>query len=219
MPRQTPRSQYKATKHRRRRRVQRKITGVGKIHTFRQGVAGGLMTVISTALTGNNIVQSSLANIYTSFAFTLNDIPQVATFTALFDMYKIDKVVMTIYPQSMQTNSGANVVSENLGLYVLDYDDAASLPSYSAGAEYENVKYFQVSSNKPIVITVKPRIAMAAYNGAFTGYANTRAQWIDCGSPGVQHYGIKVVVPIGAANYLQNFYVNSVYYFSFKNVR
>ena len=38
---------------------------------------------------------------------------------------------------------------------------------------------------------VYPRISTAAYSGAFTSYTNTKAPWIDCNSPTVQHFGMK----------------------------
>jgi len=44
---------------------------------------------------------------------------------------------------------------------------------------------------------------VAAYNGAFAGYANLGAQWIDAASTTVQHYGVKTYVPGGAAGQTQ----------------
>jgi len=43
-------------------------------------------------------------------------------------------------------------------------------------------------------------MAVAAYAGSFTSYANMEPQWIDCASPSVQHYGFKCAVnPTGVA--------------------
>ncbi len=39
---------------------------------------------------------------------------------------------------------------------------------------------------------LEPHLAIGAYSGAFTSFANTNStQWVDANSPSVQYYGVK----------------------------
>jgi len=71
---------------------------------------------------------------------------------------------------------------------VLDYDDSTSTAS-AALRQYESA--VQVQSTRPMTRTLCPHVAIAAYSGAFTSFANKKMVWIDSGSPSVVHYGVK----------------------------
>jgi len=51
----------------------------------------------------------------------------------------------------------------------------------------------------------KPHMAVAVYSGAFTSFSNAPAGWIDSGSTGVQHYGLKAAVN-GADGQVHGYY-------------
>lgn len=143
---------------------------------------------------------------YFSFAhfFTIDMLPDFAEYTTLFDQYKIDHVRLKITPYSAtsiaQTGLASPTLANNQSMGVLmhsviDYDDANAMNAGTVGInvmrEYNTYKTKQFFNNgKPHVIKLKPRLALSAYNGAFTGYANSTG-WIDSNSTGVQHYGIK----------------------------
>jgi len=77
-------------------------------------------------------------------------------------------------------------------LYVItDFDDSATPSTISSLLSYSNCT--AVSPGQEHRRIFKPRIAMAAYAGTFTSYANMPAStWIDAASPAVEHYGLKI---------------------------
>jgi len=121
-----------------------------------------------------------------AFQFNLNSLSNAAAFVALFDQYRIRAIRLTFLPRT-------NVVSGtayNPPLYtVIDYDDTATLGTRSAMTQRDCCTVTQVYES--LQRTFTPHIAVAAYSGTFTSYANEVAPWLDCGSPSIQHYGLK----------------------------
>jgi len=76
---------------------------------------------------------------------------------------------------------------------VIDYDDGTALTSANLASAYSNCVV--LNPGESCERTFSPHMALAAYGGAFTSYANVSPQWIDAASTGVQHYGVKVWVP------------------------
>jgi len=162
-------------------------------------------------------------NVFWAMAFSLQDLPQVATLTALFDQYRFDKVVIKFVPQSSSINV-FNVASPNdtvPSVYaVLDFDDSTILASLNAALQYDNVQV--VPYGQGFEITVMPSYTPAVFAaGAFSGYAVQKASWVDCANQAVAHYGVKGVftalqaVSTSIATY--NVYIK--YYVSFRNTR
>lgn len=115
-----------------------------------------------------------------SFSFRLSDLPDYTEFTNLFDEYKFSRVEVSFVPTSPTNYSGP--------LYtVIDYDDAV-VATIAQLSEYQTL---QISGSGAMTKrTLVPKIAVAAYSGAFTSYA-PQASWVDCSSPGVLWYGLK----------------------------
>jgi len=136
---------------------------------------------------GTILTSSVTVPVSVGLNFTLNAVPEVSSFTTLFDQYKIEEVECFIFPEGNTNNNGLDTVWAS----VLDYDDSASLTTLTQALDYDTVRVteFNVGHYRRF----KPRIAAAAYSGAFTSFANLSAPWIDCGSPSVQHYGIKIL--------------------------
>ncbi len=129
----------------------------------------------------------------TSTAFTagyyasLNALPGYINIVECFDQYRILQVVYNFLPVGDFNAPG-------LVYTALDYEDA-NTPSNAA--ELEQYDTCMISPfSRSFQRVVNPRVSVAAYaNGVFASYATQRNQWIDASSPGVQHYGLKVVVP------------------------
>jgi hypothetical protein len=119
-------------------------------------------------------------------AFTLAGFAQYTEYTSLFDQYKIDEIELWFEPQNSQST-----VYANTGQYVtaIDLDDASTPGSYnsvlarstSLVTEGQTAHYHKW----------QPHMAVAVYSGAFTSFENVPADWLDVGSPNVQHYGFK----------------------------
>jgi len=143
-----------------------------------------------------NLVSSTLVAVNASLPVSISFLDDVTALTTVFDQYCVAGVIYRITPMTSDITSPSVFPGK---LYtVIDHDDSSALPTIGAALEYSSV----VSTNGYIGHTrlVEPRVAIAAYNGAFTGYANQRS-YIDCASIGVQHYGLKVIADVstGAA--------------------
>jgi hypothetical protein len=133
------------------------------------------------------ITSSTVGETLFAFNFQLGYLPSYTEFTALYDQYKIDAVDITILPSSV-TSTPADQASGFVVLAV-DYDDATTPANVDSLLQYGAAEVFPI--NSAIRMRLRPRMAVAAYSGAFTSYANTPSTWIDVASPSVQHYGLK----------------------------
>jgi hypothetical protein len=154
-----------------------------------------------------------------TYAFTLSDLDNAATFTGVFDQYKIECVCFKLIPMQnaigLTTNSTTTCVTPYV---IVDYDDNTAITTAAAARSYESCVI--VPPGESCSRQFQPRIAVAAYNGAFSGYANMPAQWIDAATANVQHYGVKVFVPgaTAAQTQLQSWTVEREYWISFRKV-
>jgi hypothetical protein len=157
--------------------------------------------------------------------FTLGDMPQQSTFTALFDQYKINTITATFLPTSMPSTalySSANMLNQpdTSIWYTVDLDDASVVSPLTALMEYEGAQRVAFTG-KPFKVRWVPHVANAAYSGTFTSYANVKSPWIDCASNGVQHYGLKWAMscPINATFATPTYSLTITYNVSFRGVR
>jgi len=204
------------------------------IYRYKQQVDGVNIVGVSSALTSYNGQQSYIlqqsSEINYGFNFRLNDIPQVTTFTSLYDSYRIKKIIIRLSP-TVQSQTMSFVTLTNVAAsagtpvpvgqcyWSIDHDDSASA-TMAQLRQYSTVKYQNVNKGKDIVATIYPKIALGAYAGAFTSYATQGNQWLDCGSPDIQHYGFKFACDAyNSANYYQIWRVSCFYFVEFKNVR
>jgi hypothetical protein len=138
----------------------------------------------SSLFTTSTTIPSGVGGLITSALF-----PNFSDFGAAFDQYRIMSIEVWIIPQT--TNSTALLKS------VVDYDNAAITLTQAYFDAYTNCHTTTLQNGHYRKFV--PHIAMAAYAGAFTSYANAAHQWIDCASTAVQHYGFKVYADITAA--------------------
>lgn len=155
--------------------------------------------------------------------FSLDKLPNYTEFTALYDMYRIDKVKLTfMYSMNSAAYSASNVACLPVLVYVNDYDDGTPLSTGADYLEYGNVKKWRL--DKPLTLTVKPKVSMAIWNSAITtGYSTPkRNPFIDCANYGTPHYGIKFMIdpvnPIPSV-YLGKLRLYMTYYLTLKGTR
>ncbi len=132
-------------------------------------------------------VSSNVANTYTAYNFQLGDVGDNVSLGNIFDQYRIMMVELEFIPGSNSQTSAAN----NMGLFttVLDYDDSSVLTSIASALDYSSAITTEGYERQRRVLV--PKVAVAAYAGAFTAYAVQTQQWIDVASSTVQHYGCK----------------------------
>jgi hypothetical protein len=152
----------------------------GQVYTVKKTVDLGVLLTTATASPTAGEVN-----------FTLSSLAEASSYEAIFDQYKIDMAELWIIPEAPTGGTAQNYQYAS----VLDYDDSNALSTLQVALNYDNAVVASLLTG--MYRRLKPRIALAAYSGSFSSYANLRDQWLDCASPGVQHYGVKIVAEPG----------------------
>jgi hypothetical protein len=140
---------------------------------------------------GANIVTSTTLNSFPSYFFTFSQISDSTELAGVFDQYRIDRIDARIVPAVTENLSSTAVIGRNYS--VIDLDDSNAFTSMTDPLDYSNALVWEV--NDPIQVTFVPHFAYAAFaSGVFSSFANSPPRWIDCASPGVQHYGLKLAL-------------------------
>jgi hypothetical protein len=185
-----------------------KVPTVSKTFTARS-------LTVSTA--GFNVSASAVAA--TSYSFTLSDLDNTASFTGLFDQYRIDAIRFTIRPNQNAIGLFTNSTTTMVPLYcVIDYDNDNTLSTAIQARSYDNVMI--IAPGESACRTFRPHVAVAAYSGTFVGFANQAMEWLDSATPTVRHYGIKLLAPqaTAAQTQLQSWIIEREYYVSFRKI-
>lgn len=188
---------------------------------------GAGMSKVSNA-TGSAVsifASSATADAMATLYFTLADLVQSTSFTALYDQYRITDIVTTFIINNVNAVSynvaTAGTIATSALFYAVDLDDATVVTPLTSLMEYENVQCEPLALGKAFSVHFKPHVALAAYSGTFTSYANAGSHWLDCGSPAIQHYGLKFGLP--SPNNISNtpslITIYNTYTVEFKGVR
>jgi hypothetical protein len=115
-----------------------------------------------------------------------------------------------------RSNSNTALTS-NEGLFttVIDYDDATALSTQAQALDYSSALTCEGYLSQRRVFV--PHIAVAAYSGTFTSFANEEAPWIDSSSNSVQHYGLKTAWTASTSVCTYDLLIRG--WFQFRNVR
>lgn len=134
--------------------------------------------------------------------FTLVDIPAPTDFTALFDWYKINYVVVTLLPYFSEVNTPgstgtftAHSTPANLRIFTaVDYNDATTPASINEIREYQNCKVTQYI--KGHVRKFKPRPTIVSDDSTPDVQYPIGNPWISTDATGDDcvHYGLKIGV-------------------------
>jgi hypothetical protein len=162
--------------------------------TVRQTVAGSSFAVHTGLTAGtNNIDLLATGGFPLALGFTLNDMPQSASWAAVFDQYRFEEIEIHLLPYyNNQTPQTVFKDVSGASHFVLDFDDTSSLATENAALEYDNVQTAMVYD--AISIKFRPAVAPAYYqSGAFSGYGvePSDRNWLDCASLSIRHYGVK----------------------------
>jgi len=153
--------------------------------------------------TGFHISSASVAT-FSAAQFQIGFLDQISPLTSVFDQYRIALVEVWLTPR---VNTVGQSSGNNAGLFhsVIDYDDATALSTVAQANDYANV---MVSSGcVGHYRRFKPHIAMAAYSGVFTSFANVTSPWIDAASATVSHYGLKTAWTSADSTYVYDLVV------------
>ncbi len=141
-----------------------------------------------------------MASVYGGTYFYLGQVPGFAEFTALFDQYRIRKVVLEFRPNQQSYTSSTNTSAvTNIPMRIvtaIDYDDSVAPTSHNELREYNTAQVHTMVEQWSQ--TIRPAVSVMAYEGVgSTGYCPKWDQWVSTNDPNVPHYGIKWAVPPG----------------------
>lgn len=213
--------------------IRRKYTGLQKLY---RGVSSRIPNMVHyfkrTAYFPNFLVSSMSGGTGTAGAradiLRLQDVPNYTEFTALFDQYKILKVVVKLMPRgnvSEVSVSGSTNQASFQNIYaVVDKDDSSTPSSVSQMLEYSKVKIRRSHQQLKLIFT-PASLAETYNNGITSGYAmNMKPKWLDCSYSGIQHYGYKTyleppnVSPLVSLPVTTTYDCLVTYYLAFQNV-
>lgn len=222
----------------------KKVIGTN-LHSFKRTQnlydnTGNITLVGQLAWVNNAMLQFQLnagagVNTYGSLGmpFQIQNLPNHTEFTTLFDSYRINKVVVKMYPYStvnaVSVAGAPNGNPDACGFvhFAIDHDDASAPTADEAGIrdlmQYPSYRRQRVVGTRPVVCVIKPKLAKAVYQSALiTAYAEGKREWVDCTYPDVPHYGFKAVFEgVQPNNGASNIYLRAeaTYYVTFKGVR
>lgn len=153
------------------------------------------------------------------YTFQLSDLDNYTSLSGVFDLYRINAVVLKMWPiTNMYVTPSNGVPSANIPTiqWATDYTDATAPGTPAVLSRFANLHTAQW--NKPISIKFRPAIVSEIYRSvSSTAYTPKWKQWIDHQYPTVPHYGIKGAIT-GLASSVQTAYFKYyvTYYLSLK---
>jgi len=134
------------------------------------------------------ITTNTLLPVFATQTFFLDQLADYKSYISVFDEYKIVAIEAMVSPLvDVQPIAGQ---SDGLLASVIDTDDATPFTSFADAGNYSNC----VTSKGSYVHmrSFRPKFSRAIFSSALvTGYGSASG-WLDCASPSVPHYGLKV---------------------------
>lgn len=175
------------------------------------------------------VIDTEAASTMFGETFSLSKIRQAATYAAIFEFYRIDKIVATFRYKATASPAGSVGPAQNAGAvneanpllyFKVDHNDIAT-QSVADMKDSMKTRTFQFTNDKPeFSIQLKPAIQDEMYRSSVTtAYTPKWGQWIPTADPSVPHYGLKAhACAFRNANWDPgNLVVSFKYYISFKN--
>lgn len=157
--------------------------------------------VVQTVELGTVATSSAGADVFFAQGITLAQLAQVASFTAVFDQYKIEQVEIWITPSY---NFAAGMNPNSVYLTVIDYDDSTTPAAIGTLLQYSNCA--EISATTGIYRRWRPHVGsmLAQPTSSVQGTANLIAPWIDSSTTGVIHNGFKMAVKASSVTSIYN---------------
>lgn len=142
----------------------------------------------------NSIQAKALTTTYGATYFSLDQVPGYTEFTALFDQYRITRVIAHFWPTALSvtnTNSSSTIVNVPPRIvHAIDYDDSVAPTSVNEVREYSTARTNY--STEKFTRDFKPAVSRVVYEGvSSSGYSPDWDVWVSTNDPTVPHYGLK----------------------------
>ena len=196
-----------------------------KQHNFVERLPDVILQMNSSTLNSDGNLSSTHTN-----TFQLSDIPQVSSYSTLFEYFRIDKVIVEYRYKT--AGVPANYIANPLNLqpfneinptimFKVDHNDAVS-QSVADLKQSARTKEKQLTNSRPnFTISLKPAVQTEAYKTiTASAYIPKWGVWLAMQDSNVPHYGLKmnVQVPKPTANFdYGSIEIVKKMYFSVKN--
>jgi len=153
------------------------------------------MTIIAGQIRLSSLLTiSPTLNTYGASQFSLNQLAEYASWTTVFDQYRILVVECVL---EFPMNESTSITSDpGRWVSVIDTDDATVPTSLDVLTSYSTA--VSSSATQSHFHRWAPGVAVDLYTGAFGGFGTAVSPWIDCASANVVHYGLKYGCSPGA---------------------
>jgi hypothetical protein len=154
-----------------------------------------------------------------SWQFTLNDLPDVSNYSAIWDSYRFDKITACIQPAT-QISFPSTTISHAPLVTCIDYDDAAIPTTYGQILAHGTSMIHDPNAGV-VRRSFIPHCAVGVADTSLS-YANksmAKHKWIDMSTTGVTHYGFKAVVKQAVSTNVFQYYIYFIFDISFKSTR
>lgn len=172
-------------------------------------------------------------------SFKFSDLINLSDFTNLYDMYKINLIVVKMYLKYGPTSQDRGILAPPFApivttvstpalpriYYYVDYNDDNSPTSTNDVRENGRCVVKRLTSNGSVTIKFKPRVAASLFNSAVSsGYYQRTSPWISTANPDVPHYGLKWAVEdlpifVDSGSSVVNIIWETKYYFQCRQSR
>jgi len=165
-----------------------------------KGVPRNVASLISWDVVKLDLTSSTSASAISenNDSFSLNNHPQNAAWTSLYDQWCIPQVSVT-YISGL--SPGATVAPSIL-YTALDFDNNGNLGSVSAIQDFASCEEVVFANGAMKTRTVRPmsKAPSTASSNVSVG-TDLQRTWHDSGAPGVQHYGVRSIAGIAGGPY------------------
>jgi hypothetical protein len=140
----------------------------------------------------SSITATSAAEGLYAFSFTAGAISEIASFTSVFDQYRIAKVTMKLLPASQLATTVTSVPAYSHVFIVTDYDDDSALASASLALNYQNCSVIYPGQSH--VRSIVPHVNEFVQGSGTSAARSVASPWLDCAVTDIKHYGFKIGV-------------------------
>ena len=164
-------------------------------------------------------ISTGTSPVFGAYAFSISDLPNYTEFTALFDQYRINKLVVRYVPNHNSSEVGATKALMEFNS-VLDFNDQVAPTALTQLYEYANWRMTRGNAIHTRVFTPAVLSLVATTSAiAYQGDQSKWKQWLATSQTDIEHYGIKYA--IGATQAAGDMYFTPYVtaYFSCKSVK
>lgn len=175
-----------------------------KTHHFKR-------TFVASAITG------ATSDVLGAYAFSFNTLPNYTEYTALFDQYRVNKIVVKFVPD--HDTSDVNNTASSLSQFhtILDFNDSSAPASLASMFEYDTWK--MTRGGRTHVRKWTPSILVGANDSTIAASLPKFKQWISCDQPDLYLYGLKYCLAAQQRAGDINMTPYITFYFSCKSVK